>query len=83
MSAAITGSKVNELPSLDYVHKCRVVVKNLNGMLAACRLVKADNWHHIFTDGTTRRQIKFQNVVIGLMTDGDFESVIYSLCIFL
>ena len=52
-------------------------------MLDACRLGKADNWHQIFTDGTTWRQITFQNLMIGLMTDGDFESVIVSLCIFL
>ena len=82
-SNALTGSEVNEIPSLEYVRKYRVVVQNLNEMLATCKLVKADNWHHIFTDGTTWRQITFQNLMIGLMTDGDFESVIVSLCIFL
>ena len=74
---------MNELPSLDYVRKCCVVVHNLNDMIAACRLGKADNWHQIFTDGSTWRNIKFQNLVIGLMTDGDFESVIASSSIFL
>ena len=83
MPADITGSEVNDLTSLDYVHKCRVVVQNLNDMLADCILGKAKNWHQIFTDGTTWRKIKFQNQVIGLITDGDFESVIASSCIFL
>ena len=83
MSAATTGSEVNELTSLDYVRKCRVLVQNLNDVLPACRLGKAKNWHHIFTDGTTWRQIIFKNLVIGLMTDGDYESVIASSCIFL
>ena len=78
MSAALNGSEVNEIPSLDYVCKCRVVVKNLNDMLATCRPGKTDNWHHIFTDGTTRSQITSQNLVIGLMADGNFESVIAS-----
>ena len=73
MSAALTRSEVNEIPSLDYVRKCHVFVQNINDMLAACRPGKADNWHHIFTDGTTQRQIKFQNLVLDLMTDGDFE----------
>ena len=76
VSAALTGSEVNELTPLDYVRKCRVDLQNRNYMLATCRLGKADHWHQIFTDGTTRRQITFQNLVIGLMTDGDFESVI-------
>ena len=83
MSAALTGCEVNELPSLDYVCKCCVVVKYLNDMLAACRLGKAENWYQIFTDGTTWRQITFQKSVIGLMTNGNFESVIASSCIFL
>ena len=83
MSADLNGSEVHELPSLDYVRKCRVVVKNLKIMLAACRLIKAENWHQIFTDGTTWRQITFQNLMIGLMADGDFESVIASSCILL
>ena len=83
MSAALSGYEVNELPALDYVRKCCVVVQYLNDMLAACRLGKADNGHQIFTDETTWRKITFQNLMIGLMTDGDFESVIASLCIFL
>mgnify|MGYP007086410298 CR=1 FL=1 len=35
MSAALLGSEVGELPSVDYVRKCRVVVQNINEMLAA------------------------------------------------
>ena len=73
VSAAITGSEVNELPSLEYVSKCRVFVQNINDMLSACRLGKTENWHQIFTDRTTRRQITFHNLVIGLMKDGYFE----------
>ena len=83
ISAALTVSEVNELPSLDYVCKCFIFMKSLNGVIASCRIVKAENWHQIFTDGTTQRQIKFQNLAIGLMTDGNFESVIASSCIFL
>ena len=72
MYAAINGSEVNELPSLEYARKCRFVVQNLNDMLAACRLGKADNWNEIFTDGTIWRQNTFQKLVISLMTDGYF-----------
>ena len=41
MSAALTGSEVNELPSLDCVCQWRVVVNDLKDVIAACRLVKA------------------------------------------
>ena len=59
MYDALTVSEVNELPLLEYMRTCRVVVHNINNILAAYRLGKTDNWHHIFTDGTTRMQIKF------------------------
>ena len=39
--AAITGSEVYELPSLDFVRQWRVVVNDLKDIIAACRLVKA------------------------------------------
>ena len=74
---------MNEISSLYYVRKCRVVMQNLNNMLATCKLEKSDSWNHIFTIDKNRRQIPFQNILIGLMTDGDFESVIALLCIFL
>ena len=83
MYAALTGSEVNEIPSLDYVRKCCVVLQNTNDMLAAYILGKAENWNQIFTDGTTQMHIISQNLLIGMITDGDFESVIASLCIFL
>ena len=35
------------------------------------------------TDGTTRQQIGFQSLVIGLLTKKGFESVIASSCIFM
>ena len=38
--AAITGSEVNEMPSLKYFRKCFFVVQNLNDMLAACLIRK-------------------------------------------
>ena len=78
MSTALTGSEVNDIPSLDYVRKCRVFVQSLNNLLPDCRLRKVDNWHQIFTYGITWSQIKFQNLLIGFMKDGDFESVIAS-----
>ena len=74
---------MSELPSVCFVRQCRVVVQNLNEMLAAYRLGNADQWVELFTDGTTRRQITFQNLVIGLHNGDKFEQVIASSCIFL
>ena len=53
MSAALLGSEVSEMPSVNYVCKFCVVTQNLNEMLAAFRLGKAKTWHQIFTSATT------------------------------
>ena len=37
----------------------------------------------MFTDGTSRRQIAFQNLVIALMEDGTLDPVIVSSCMIL
>jgi len=77
--AAFRGCELKELPTVDFVRKCRTVLENLNLMLAGKRLGDALSWHQLFTDGTTRRQIAFQNLVIGIMDeDGKFDSVIAS-----
>lgn len=82
MSATFNGCESKELPTVDFVRKCRTVVENLNYMFAGHRLASATSWHQLFTDGTSRRQIAFQNLVIGLMEGDEFDSVIASLCIF-
>ena len=82
-SAAFAGCEATELPTVTFIRKCRVVLENLNLMLAGKRLGEATSWHQLFTDGTTRRQIAFQNLVIGLMDGDEFNSVIASSCIFL
>ena len=66
-SAAFTGAEANELPTVNCVRQCCTVLQTLNETLSALRLGKADTWHQLFTDGTTCRQIAFQNLVIALM----------------
>jgi len=82
-SAAFTGAEASELPSVNFVRQCRTVLQNINETLAALRLGNADSWHQLFTDGTTRRQIAFQNLVIALMEDGKLDPVIVSSCMIL
>ena len=80
--AAFTGVEAKELPSVNFVRECRVVLQNLNETLSAFRLGNATSWHQAFTDGTTRRQIAFQNLVIALLEDGDLDPVIVSSCMY-
>ena len=76
MSATISRRKVNELPCIDLVQKYRVVVQNLNSPLAALWLGDTYEWHQLFTDGTPRLQIAFQNLVIVVMVDSKLDPVI-------
>ena len=82
-NAAYYGAEVHDKVSVSYVCQCRVVVQNLNKLLAAYRLGNAPRWIELFTDGTTRQQIAFQNLVIGLQNGDKFDQVIALSCIFL
>ena len=82
-SAAFTGAETSELPSVSFVRQCRTVLQSLNETLSALRLGNATTWHQLFTDGTTRHQMAFQNLVIGLMEDGKLDPVIVSSCMVL
>ena len=83
ISDTMNGRKVNEFPSNKFVRQCRVVVQNLNYTLAALWLGDADEWHHIFTDGTSRRQTSFQNLAIAVMVDSNLNTVIIPSCMLL
>ena len=78
--ALFTGVEATELPCVNFVRQCRVVLQNLNETLSAFWLGNSDSWHQVFTDGTTRQKIAFQNLVINLMEDGDLDPVIVSSC---
>ena len=68
---------------INFVCKCRVVVQNLNSTIAALRLGDADEWHQIFTDVKSRRQISFQNLVVAFMLYSRLNPAIVSSCMFL
>ena len=82
-STYFTESIVTELPSVSYVRECRTVLQILNDLLSAYKLGMNATWKQLCTNGTTRRQIGFQLLVIGLLTEKGFESVIASSCIFM
>ena len=80
-NAYFTGDEATELPSISTIRECCTVVQTLNDLLAAYKLAGQEQWRQLFTDGTTRRQISFQCLVIGFLTASGFQSVIASSCI--
>ena len=52
--------------------------------ITALKLARAPNWKQLWTDATTRRQIPFTALIIGLLGDDDkIDPVVVSSCIFM
>lgn len=72
---------VRELPSIRFVRSCRTVLLHLAKTLAAYEIASTDVYKQLFTDGTTRRQTEFQNVIIGVLTPAGYRRVALDGCI--
>ena len=71
-------------PSVSYVRSCRVIVEVIGETITAIKLARAATWDQLWTDATTRRQIPFTAVIIGLIGDDDIiDPVVVSSCIFM
>ena len=72
--------------SINYVRECRAVVQVIGETICAMKLAAADEWGQLWTDATTRRQIPFTALIIGLLGDGledAIDPVVVSSCIFM
>ena len=84
MYETLYGETPEELPLVNFVRECRVVVEVVGETIAALKLAAAENWKQLWTDATTRRQIPFTALVIGLLGDEDnIDPVVISSCIFM
>ena len=78
VALSMTSDKVKQLPSLSFIRECRVAIQIIGETLTAYRLANAPKWEQVFTDGTSRRQISLQNLVIGLLDDNVLKPLILS-----
>ena len=73
-----------ELPSLNFVRECQVVVEIIGETMVAIKLGHAEIWDQLWTDSTTRRQIPFTALIIGIIADsGNIDPIVVSSCIFM
>ena len=83
-SITFTGHGVADRPCINFVRQCRVVLQILNETLSAYKLGKAERYYQGFTDGTSKKQIAFQNLVVSVMGDDNkFVPIILSSCMIL
>jgi len=57
----------DELPSINFVRECRVLVEVMGETITAIKLANASQWSQLWTDSTTRRQIPFTALIIGVL----------------
>ena len=61
-----TGRDGQEVPSIHFCQDMRIVLRILTETLAAYQLAQQKQWHQLFTDGTSRRQIALETLLIGM-----------------
>ena len=77
--------KPKELPSVNFVRECRVIMEVIGETIVAIKLAHAPKWDQLWYDGTTRRQIPFGALIIGMLAGDNnmMDPVVVSSCIFM
>ena len=73
-------------PTVSFCRDCRTMVQVIGETIAAIKLARATTWAQLWTDATTRRQIPFTALIIGLLGDGledKINPIVVSSCIFM
>jgi hypothetical protein len=84
MYETLYGETPDQIPSVNFVRGCRVVVQVIGETVTAIKLGNAETWKQLWTDATTRRQIPFTALIIGILGDeNDIDPVVVSSCIFM
>ena len=84
MYETLYGEKPDEVPSVNFVRGCRVVVQVVGETITAIKLANADSWKQLWTDATTRRQIPFTALIKCILGEEDkLDPVVVSSCIFM
>lgn len=77
--------KPKELPSVNFVRECRVIMEVIGETIVAIKLAHVAKWDQLWYDGTTRRQIPFGALIIGMLAGDNnmMDPVVVSSCIFM
>ena len=85
MYATLFGESVTP-PTPQFCRGCRTIVQVAGETIAAIKLARKDSWEQLWTDATTRRQVPFTALIVGLMGDGPeakLNPIVVSSCIFM
>jgi hypothetical protein len=76
MYTALYNQPPEETPSVNYVRRCCIVREVIGETMEAMKLVQAPSRDQLWTDATTRRQIPFTTLIIGLLVDNGGTTII-------
>jgi hypothetical protein len=69
---------------VNFVRECCVVIEVIGETMAAIKLAWEEEWGQLWTDATTRRQIPFRTLIVGILSEsGVVDPVVISSCIFM
>ena len=72
-----------DLPSVSFIRDCRTKVEVIGETITSIKLARAPTWDQLWTDATTRRQIPFTALIIGMLgDDAKIDPIVVSSCIF-
>ena len=78
------GKTTDDLPSVDFIRKQRIVVQVLAETMSAMRLASAPKWDQGHLDATSRGQSEFEAFIVGVLDDDlVMEHITVSACIIL
>ena len=84
MYETLYGEPPDDEPSVSFVRECRPIVEVIGETIAAIKLADAGTWDQLWTDATTRRQIPFTALIIGVLGNNEkIDPIVVSSCIFL
>ncbi len=73
-----------ELPSVNFGRECQAVVQIIGETLVAIKLGSMQILDQLWTDSTTRCQIPFTALIIGIIAEGgSIDPIVVSSCIFM
>ncbi len=77
--------KPKELPSVNFVRECRVIMEVIGKTIVAIKSAHAPKWDQLWYDGTTRQQIPLGALIIGMLASDNnmIDPIVVSSCIFM
>ena len=83
-TTTMMNKEPEQIPSINFVRGCRIIAQIIVETIAGIKLARIESWEQLFTDGTSWRQVSFQNIIIGLLTNETetLDPLYVSSCIF-